>query len=135
MRSSLHEASGFTLVELLVVVGIIVALARVIIPNVTGYINKGDDGARASERVEVQQSIDTYIADNYLKTLPAGDVLYLPGDSSTNDFSLSGTLNLESPGSAGHPFMRGTSTVYFYCWDNTGLVLLQDGASTPDCTR
>ena len=131
--------SGFTLVELLVVVGIIVALAGVIIPNVTGFINKGDDAARGAEFNEVQQSIDTYIVDNYLAVLsgaPTEGFLDQPGDSSTNDFSfVSGVLDLESPGTAGASFMRGTSTVYFYCWDNTGKVLLQDATSTLDCTR
>ena len=135
MHSFIFEASGFTLVELLVVVGIIVALAGVIIPNVTQFVNKGDEAARAAELVEVQQSIDTYIADNYLVTLPPGDFLDGPLDWSTRDFSTGGTLDLESPGSAGASFMRGTNTVYFYCWDNTGLVLLQDATSTPNCTR
>ena len=134
-----HEASGFTLVELLVVVGIIVALAAVIIPNVTQYVNKGDEGARAAEGVEVQQSIDTYIADNYLIRLsgaPTEGFLDDPSDWSTNDFSLlTGTLDLESPGTAGASFMRDSYTVYFYCWDDTGKVLLQDATSTLDCTR
>ena len=139
LRKRIHSvgrgASGFTLVELLVVVGIIVALAGVIIPNVAQYLNKGDDAARAAEWDEVQQSIDTYIADNLLVTLPAGDFLDLAGDSSTDDFSTGGTLDLETPGSAGGSFMRGTSTVYFYCWDSSGLLLIQDAESTLDCTR
>ena len=133
-----REASGFTLVELLVVVGIIVALAGVIIPNVTEFINKGDEGARAAEKVEVQQAIDTYIADKYLVVLPGvlgADALDEASDSSTNDFSTGGTLDLESPGTAGASFMRDTTSVYFYCWDITGKVLLQDATSTLDCTR
>ena len=131
-------ASGFTLVELLVVVGIIVALAGVIIPNVTQYANKGEDAARAAEKVSVQQSIETYIADNYLKTLsgaPQEGFLDAASDWSTNDFTVTGTLDLESPGTAGASFMRGPTTEYFYCWDITGKVLLQDAASTLDCTR
>ena len=131
--------SGFTLVELLVVVGIIVALAAVIIPNVTQFSDGGVEAARAAEWDEVQQSIDTYIADGYLVTLsgsPGQGFLDLPGDSSTNDFTeVSGILDLESPGTAGGAFMRGATTEYFYCWDNTGLVLLQDSTSTVDCTR
>ena len=142
LRKRIHsvgrEASGFTLVELLVVVGIIVALAGVIIPNVTQYINKGDDGARAAELVEVQQAIDTYIADKYLVVLPGvagADAHDGPLATSTNDFSTGGILDLESPGTAGASFMRGPTTEYFYCWDITGKVLLQDAASTLDCTR
>ena len=132
-------ASGFTLVELLVVVGIIVALAAVIIPNVTQYANKGDDAARGAEKVSVQQSIETYIADNYLTRLsgaPPQGYLDDTSDWSTDDFTFaSGTLDLESPGTAGASFMRRPTTVYFYCWDDTGKVLLQDATSTLDCTR
>ncbi len=134
-----HEASGFTLVELLVVVGIIVALAAVIIPNVTQYSDGGDEAARAAEWDEVQQSIDTYIADKYLVVLsglPKEGFLDEASHWSTNDFSEpTGTLDLESPGTAGGAFMRGATTEYFYCWDITGKVLLQDATSTLDCTR
>ena len=143
LRKRIHsvgrEASGFTLVELLVVVGIIVALAGVIIPNVTQYSDAGGEAARAAEWDEIQQSIDTYIADKYLVMLPGvagADSLDGPLDWSTNDFSnTSLALDLESPGTAGGAFMRGPTTEYFYCWDITGLVLLQDATSTVDCTR
>ena len=44
IRALRRGESGFTLVELLVVVGIIVALAAVIIPNVASFANRGRDG-------------------------------------------------------------------------------------------
>ena len=137
LRSLRHGDSGFTLVELLVVVGIIVALAAVIIPNVASFANKGETGAQAAEQDNVQAAIDAYMADNSKAVLTggAGDgFLILAGDTSSNDFSTGGTLDLETVGPSGGAFMRATSTRYFYCWDATGLVLSQDTAATLDCT-
>ncbi|MFB3091564.1 MAG: prepilin-type N-terminal cleavage/methylation domain-containing protein, partial [Dehalococcoidia bacterium] len=56
--------SGFTLVELLVVVAIIIALAAVIIPSVASFADKGDEGAKAAEMENIQTAMDTYMADN-----------------------------------------------------------------------
>ena len=124
--------SGFTLVELLVVVGIIVALAAVIIPNVAGFADRGETGAQAAERDNIQTAIDTYMADNALAALPdPADTNVLVGDTSTGDFTAgTGVLDLET-GS----YLRTATMTYFYCWDSTGLVTNQDTAATVNCTR
>ncbi len=130
--------SGFTLVELLVVVGIIVALAAVIIPNVASFANRGDTGAQAAERDNIQAAIDTYMADNSYANLPGtaqNDANDLVGGSSTRNFTTTGILDLESAGPTGGSFLRSPTTTYWYCWDITGLVTVQDTATTTDCTR
>ena len=125
---------GFTLVELLVVVGIIVALAAVIIPNVASFSDRGDTGARAAERDNVQAAIDTYMADNGLAILPAGDANDLAAGFSSDDFTSGGILDLETGA-----YLRVATTTYFYCWLPNGLVSFQDPsdppAATVDCTR
>lgn len=121
-----RKQSGFTLVELLVVVGIIVALAAVVVPNVIQFADKGDTGAAAAEWATVQTSVDTYMADAVppLVTITANSGAL---DTSTDDFSASGIINLTN-------YLRSTTTANFYCWDTSGLVTFQDAAATLDCT-
>lgn len=110
-RSRLPKAeSGFTLVELLVVVAIIIALAAVIIPSVASFADKGDEGAKAAEQDNVQTAIDTYMADNGTTTVTANST------TATNDMSVDPDLST---------FLRKSSTTYFYCWDTAGLVTSQ----------
>ena len=54
---------GFTLVELLVVIGIIVVLAGVTVVAVTQFSGSGTTAAKAGEKDTVQTSIETMIAD------------------------------------------------------------------------
>lgn len=118
--------AGFTLVELLVVVGIIVALAAVIIPSVAAFASKGTTGSMAEERDNVQTAIDIYMADNGVVTVPAN---IIPMVSSTNDFSAAtGVLDLSS-------YLRKDTTEYFYCWGGDGWVRAQDKVATANCTR
>jgi len=125
-RSFFKMDSGFTLVELLVVVAIIIALAAVIIPSVAGFADKGDEGGIAAERSNVQTGLDLYMADNGLSTVTAN---ILATDNSTNDFSTAtGAVDLT-------PYLRMDSTIYFYCWDALGLITAQDDVATADCTR
>ena len=141
LRSLRSGDSGFTLVELLVVVGIIVALAAVIIPNVASFANKGEEGALAAEQDALQASIDAFMADHSYSALPdlAGlgeEANDAAAQSSSNDFSTAtGLLDLESVGPSLGNFMRSTTTSYFYCWSVSGLVTEQDLVSEPDCTR
>jgi len=119
--------SGFTLVELLVVVAIIIALAAVIIPSVASFADKGAEGAKAAERENVQTAIDTFMADT-------GSALVTPRDtiafSSTDDFSTAGAglLDLST-------YLRSATTTHAYCWSDTGLVTAQDDAPLANCSR
>ena len=55
--------AGFTLAELLVVVGIVVGLAAVTLPNVGRFAGKGAEGASATESSAVQTAIDEFASD------------------------------------------------------------------------
>ena len=75
MKRLLKKESGFTLVELLVVVGIIVALAAVIIPNIARFTGSGDAAAAAAELDTLQTAMDTAMADNVLTAVVAGNAV------------------------------------------------------------
>ena len=70
-RGALRQQAGFTLVELLVTVGIIVALAAVIVPSVVIFSGKGDTGAKAAETDNVQVAMDTMMADTGIFSVTA----------------------------------------------------------------
>ena len=110
--------SGFTLIEMLIVVGIIVALAAAIVPAVVQFSGKGEEGKKDSELTTIQSAIDSMITeesvtsvtattnavrnwtvDNFGVTVPAG-----------KDLTLSPT------------YIRDASTTYWYCFDAKGKV-------------
>ena len=118
-RKLLQRKAGFTLVELLVVIGIIVALGAVIVPNVLRFANSGEQGAMAAESDAVQAAMDAMMADVGVVAVTA---LVGPATSSGLWTALpaEGSLDL---------YLRETITTFFYCWDTTGLITQQDTAT------
>jgi len=113
---------GFTLVELLVVVGIIVAVAAVTVPSVLQFTGKGDQGAKATEEETVQTAMDSMMAD---KSINAVTGLTSAQNSNNVWTSLPGGTGA----AALTTYMRNNTTVYFYCYDATGKVTRQDAAA------
>ncbi len=111
--------SGFTLVELLVVVSIIVALAAVTVVSVSKFAGKGDEGAKAAELDAVQVAMDTMMADLGIEAVTSNG----SGVAATQAFA---TLPTEGPLSG---YLRDAVT-YYYCWDATGMVTQLAAAGT-----
>jgi type IV pilus assembly protein PilA len=99
---------GFTLVELLVVIGILAALAAVVVPNVGRFAGSGDTAANSTEAGTVQAAMDLYMADTSNLTVAANAV-------ATADFSASDPVL--SPG-----YIRQNPTKCTYTWDTAGLI-------------
>ena len=123
-----RQQAGFTLVELLVVVGIIVALAAVIIPNVASFTGKGDEGSADSETANVQAAMDNMMADKGVTAVTASSA-----GAGTNDWSAlpTGGTGVVALGPSGGGYMRGDTTEWTYCWDTTGLVTGPSTTSSP----
>ena len=114
---------GFTLAELLVVVGIVVGLAAVILPNVGRFTGEGERGALATEFASVQTAVDAYGAgaDNTVTAATGWTNDLLTGGGGID---LTGYLRL--PGSS-------TDTADRYCWGNDGTVRQESTDASPSC--
>lgn len=126
MAGRLHRAqTGFTLAELLIVVGIVVGLAAVILPNVGRFTGSGDRAADAGEMQSLQTAVDTWMADTNLQAVTANNLATL--GTARNAFGAAGILNLTG-------YMRNLTTASYYCWDTTGGVT-QQFATAVACTQ
>ena len=95
--------------------GIIVALAAVIVPLVIQFSGRGDVGAADAEWDAIQSAIDTMMADNALTTVTAssGSAAWIEDDT---NFSGGQTLA---------EYVRDDKTVYCYTWAASGRILTQ----------
>ena len=109
----LRGERGFTLVELLVIVSIVVALAGVVVPSVAGFSDKGEAGAMAEEIGSVQSAMDYMMIDmkvTLVNTSPASSLN--SWKTFPNGPNVAALVN----------YLKAEDTTYYYCWDASGLI-------------
>lgn len=63
-------SSGFTLVELLVVIGVIALVMAVLFPNFMGFRQRARDAQRKSDLAQIQKALELYKQDQILPAYP-----------------------------------------------------------------
>ena len=112
---------GFTLVELLVVVSIIVALTAVMVPQVAKFAERGSNGAAAAELETIQTAMDAMMTDELL-----GSVNSVGAAAATHEWDSTNGTDLDPDANDTvylyDSYLRGATTSYCYYWHNLGNV-------------
>lgn len=75
---------GFTLVELLVVMSLLIILALMIYPTVDNYINKGKEGAYTTQIETIKAAAKNWAADNSSELPDNGETIKVRLDELVN---------------------------------------------------
>ena len=144
----MHQAKGFSLIELLIVVAIILIIAAIAIPNlVKSRIAANESTAVSSVRTIVTSEV-TYATINPSTGYSSLSNLYSAGliDSVLGGGTKSGFSFASAPGSGtpattftvnANPVTPGTTGTNYYCSDQTGVILRNTssyGTSTNPCS-
>lgn len=129
---------GFTLIEMIVVVGIIAVLAAVIVPNIGKFIGTGEAGAKSAEQESVETAMSAMMADKAVQLVApstagtnTNDWGTLPGSDGTD----LGALPLYNTGAPEQSYIHMQVTVYCYQWDKFGNILpAPDGQTEVDAS-
>ena len=106
--------AGFTLVEMLVVIGIIVALARLSSPRSLNSPEAVKRAPRLLSWTPYQVAVDIMLADKKLTTVAAGATAATVTSSTDFDASAA-TLNITE-------YLRDLPTEFCYTWTTGGVV-------------
>lgn len=142
LKSRRGGQSGFTLVELLVVVAIVAILASIAIPMYTGFIQKARETAAIGYLKNLHKSQDLYRFDSATSVF-SGDFEELeamggvpPGNGNASRIDQDYRFDLSAgPGPGGQPAWQATATplkqqatARFFFVDETGVIRAETGA-------
>ncbi len=120
---------GFTLIEMIVVVGIIAVLAAVIVPNMGKFIGQGEKGAKNAEMSAVQIAMHAMMAKQAITVVTAYDLSTT--STATNTWT---ALPTGTDAVVLNTYLRANDTKYFYCYDGDGS-LTEQFESAVACTK
>ena len=110
----LDNDSGFSLIEMLITVGIIVTLAGVVGPQLMDYVGFGPESQMAREKIAVSKGIRLMMVDRAVGSVNAEET------TARNSWTAYPT----GPGNTApiSPYLTFQVSTYYYCWDSRGNV-------------
>ena len=112
IQKMFHHQSGYTLIELAVVIALLGVLAAIIMLWLIPFMNRGQAEASATETVIVQKAMHEYMIDSGLVSVEEQDT----------------PIQLFAGGSGPGKYLE-TNTGWMYSWDEKGLVVQGDRIS------
>ena len=103
LQAKLKDQKGFSLVELIVVIAIMVILIAMLVPNVVGYVKKANFATEQNGAATVFSAAQTYVTDKYAKdgTVETPDVATLVSEGLlTKEPTIDYTINMDETGVA-----------------------------------
>ena len=89
MFKKLKEKKGFTLVELIVVLVILAILAALLIPALTGYIDKAKNKSIVAETRQAVMAAQTLVDEKYAKEEVGADTIGIAGGTTPTNATVS----------------------------------------------
>ena len=98
------EEAGFSLMEIIVAIGIMAAIAAITVPLVTRFTSTGQKGAKTAELTSVETALEGYMAEEGKPSVSA--------QSNTNAMNATVLTG----------FLKDSTTTYCYSWTTAAVV-------------